>query len=442
MNNKTYSEVLQNNLPKLQNSNDNTTFVDKVEISNIQPYESNRDYFPPEYANELKLQCIDSKNEMRLFHYSECTDNDTDLVKNCRGNIYYQDKLIAKSFNYVPNYLQQEVIENGVLHSENWENYVFYPSYEGTLVRVFYFDNKWNFSTHKRIDAFKSKWSSKITYGETFRKCICNLGGYHPDEWEQFFNILDTSKLYCFLLLSTPDNRIVSTGKDYEMLHVGTFYGDNFELDLDDIINVNNDMVLNKPEKLHFTTQEEVYNYVQNQDVFKQQGIIVFNKKNNNQFKMTSDEYQRMCDIRGNVPSIKFRYLQLRQEPENVKELSLLYPEFVKWFTLYETILLEICTDILNAYYVRFIYNQYIKIPPYEYSIMMLCRDWLSKNNVTTMNCEIVKNIVNTQKAITLNKIIRERCFSSHKKDCYTNTINVYFYYFNSHTIPRDWYVL
>ncbi len=32
---------------------------------------------------------------------------------------------------------------------------------EGTLIRIFYFNDKWIITTHRKLDAFKSKWGSE-----------------------------------------------------------------------------------------------------------------------------------------------------------------------------------------------------------------------------------------------------------------------------------------
>ena len=60
---------------------------------------------------------------------------------------------------------------------ENIFEYTFSNSYEGAIIRVFYFKDKWFYSTHRKLDAFKSRWSSKETFGDTFLKSIMN----HPD---------------------------------------------------------------------------------------------------------------------------------------------------------------------------------------------------------------------------------------------------------------------
>ena len=50
--------------------------------------------------------------------------------------------------------------------------YHIYDAYEGCLLRLFNFNNKWFLSTHKKINAFRSKWSSKDSFGLMFQNAL------------------------------------------------------------------------------------------------------------------------------------------------------------------------------------------------------------------------------------------------------------------------------
>ncbi len=43
---------------------------------------------------------------------------------------------------------------------------------EGTLIRIFYFNDKWIITTHRKLDAFKSKWGSEKSFGDIFKEAV------------------------------------------------------------------------------------------------------------------------------------------------------------------------------------------------------------------------------------------------------------------------------
>ncbi len=43
---------------------------------------------------------------------------------------------------------------------------------EGTLIRIFYFNDKWIITTHRKLDAFKSKWGSEKSFGDILKKLL------------------------------------------------------------------------------------------------------------------------------------------------------------------------------------------------------------------------------------------------------------------------------
>jgi hypothetical protein len=381
-----------------------------------------QDDIPDIYRDNSNVKCVDVEEStgLYLFAHTACTNEDTSITKQCRGNIYQDKKLIAKSFDYVPEY-SEDVFDTDVIH-DDLSDYTCFPAYEGTLVRVFCLDGVWKISTHKRINAFSSKWCGRLSYGEIFINCVCKQFGYKISEWEKFFVKLDKDKIYGFLLMSTEDNRIVVKGRDYDMLHVGTFNRcDNFSLDINDYIGANH------PDVIDVNTKTELASWVSNVDVNKTQGVFLVNKTTLSVIKILNNEYKRLYDIRGNEPSVKYRYLQIRQDPLMVDNIRKLYPSSAKWFDLYENVLKETAIDIFNAYITRYIIGDYINIPFKEYTIMITCRGILEKNG-EALEHQTVVDILNKQSPTNLNKIIKERCFNSTKTDCYKTPGRTFYY--------------
>lgn len=86
--------------------------------------------------------------------------------------------------------------------------------YEGTMVRIFKWNDRVFFSTHKRIDALESNWGGRMRFSQLWEK----LNG--PDIRTFFGNELYSPYCYIFLIVdnevrlasSTRDNRIVFIG--------------------------------------------------------------------------------------------------------------------------------------------------------------------------------------------------------------------------------------
>ena len=62
--------------------------------------------------------------------------------------------------------------------------------YDGTTVLLFYYNNRWNISTSRCIDAYSSYWNPRKSFGEMFEECL-------KIKMEDF----DINYSYCFVLL-------------------------------------------------------------------------------------------------------------------------------------------------------------------------------------------------------------------------------------------------
>lgn len=281
-----------------------------------------------------------------------------------------------------------------------------------------------------------------------------NKFNYTFEQCSEFFDTLDTSKLYCFLLLSTTDNRIVSKGQDFVMKHICTIsnLSDMIDIDLDD------DIGISKPQEIKLSNLDELFNHISNINTDDHQGVIAFGK-NNKQIKILNDLYKELYNVRGNEPSIKFRYLQVRHDKDMVQKLYDLYPTYSAWFELYEKTIYETAVDILNAYITRFVIRDYISIPPQEYYILNECNALMERNrtqhinalpnannNINTSNNTSITNTdvngnrilnltlndvqfcINQKSASELNKIVKHRCFAPLNSNYYSTPGRNFYY--------------
>jgi len=350
-----------------------------------------------EYINEkgTQIRLTDSDSDLSMFSYISCNEECDDITKKCRGVIFQGEKLLVPSLGWTPEYTitDQEKITTLI---QNTDNLHVFDSQEGCLLRVFWANEKWYIVTHRRLDAFKSKWSSKEYWGDMFKAGI----EYLNIEWDKFFTDLDKTKIYFFLVRNNSENRIVcQTPENPTVFHVGTL--------IDGKHSFEEDIGIPSPQKHEFTTVKEMLEYIEKQGFEHIQGLIVF--ANNVIFKFYNAEYKQYLDARGNEASICFRYLQVRMNVEMRKRLEFLYPNFLDSFDEYETKIYETAKFLLHAYIARFARGEWKTVPKNEYEhIIRPCREWNLENpaqNKVTLNKVI--DMINEQSPQFLNSCIR-----------------------------------
>jgi len=355
------------------------------------------------------VNLVDSdENKLDMFCYVKCCSEDSEILKKCRGVVFNESKLILKAFPYTTEYNNKEITKIDYIFRD-FKDWVFFESHEGSLVRVFYF-NKWYISTHRKLDAFRSKWASKESFGTYFKNALISEEENNSDFkislpegtdiLDRFQTTLDKTKQYMFLIRNSNENRIVSDSPDRPTVyHVGTFV--NGELNLTENINIP------CPKRLIFDNVDSLLNHMK--DVFYRQiqGVIGFDLKNNKQVKIVHQDYQDLFNARGNEPSIKFRYLQVRLNKKNVDMLYHLYPEMTNVFDDYENMIYKIGENIYKAYVQRFIKKQYVIVDKEEFNVVKECHSWyLSDRNNHRVSLNKVISLLNQQNPTSLNRMI------------------------------------
>jgi hypothetical protein len=162
----------------------------------------------------------DESSGLELFCYIKCEPTDSRLLHECRGVVFHGEDLVLRAFPYTVEvaHTDEKFIEEHV--QPVFKDCEVYDAYEGMLIRMFHFDGKWYTSTHRKLDANRSKWVSKESFGSLFVKTLevelernDALREAVPtgDEslLERFQSTLDTDKQYMFLVSHCTENRIV-----------------------------------------------------------------------------------------------------------------------------------------------------------------------------------------------------------------------------------------
>ena len=239
-------------------------------------------------------------------------------------------------------------------------------SEEGTLLRVFFYNDKWFISTHRKLDAFKSRWGNGETFGEIFLTCInCSM--------DEFTSRLNKYNVYFFLIRNTKGNRIVSNPPDVSIVyHVGTLLHNEI---FDTSLNVG----IPKQNQMTFTSVNEIRDYVKSCDPLKTQGLILFNNDNSGKnIKIVNSCYQHYNRIRNNEPNLTFRFIQLwkdRQLPIFTTFLEL-YPEFKEKVSLLDFHSVKMAKYLQNMYFKKFVKKEKLVFQKDEWNILKNVHAW------------------------------------------------------------------
>jgi len=359
---------------------------------------------------------MDSDEQVEMFNYTECDNVAPVEVKKTRGIVI--DKItknqIVGSFGYTETYTKEdeEVLGNlfSNLSSGEW---TFFYSLESTLLRVFYHHDQWYLATHKKLDAFKSRWSCRSTFGELFVEALSRESGKKPDEvMDWLHGFLDKEKVYCFLLKSNQENRIVCQVnlKRPKIVYLGSFdKGPDVVLDTSPLEITG--MELARPEVVPFSevdTIPRILEKVETIDHNEYQGLLAIHIPTQKNIKILNTEYKKYYDIRGNNPNLRFRYLEIRNDPERVRMLYFLYPKSAELFDQLEDTIHKISRMIYHFYVNRYIKNQFITLPKEEFQLMKKCHNWylLDRKNHRIFSQKVLEMMA-SEEPLHLYKMIR-----------------------------------
>lgn len=397
-----------------------------------------------EYVSKIQeykdVNLFDSTDDLKIYCYTDCSQSSDALVKQTRGLIVNSEgKVVLKTFGWTPEYNEDEhwseisskLSDDGKTLKEEL---TFFDSEEGSLIRLFNHKDKWMISTHKKLDAYSSKWSSSESFGKIYDKALLQEYNNNPEFKEFvgevgdaplntcFYNKLDKELSYLFLIRNTRENRIVCTPPEHNKLfYVGSFDREGKQFSWQQI-------GVSTPNKKEFKTLDQLKNYVSSLDHKQLQGVIVFdtNCANNSQFKIINHTYYNLFKIRGNEPSINFRYLQLRSDPVMLQELKKLYPDNIPIFEEYENILMKVCSSIHQAYISRYISKVHTVIAPEQFYVMKQCHSWHLENRLKNkVTLSKVVEVLNRQQATVLNKIIRNIKYPKNSQNTPHNTPHI-----------------
>ena len=369
-------------------------------------------------VNINNVSIVDSLDNLDLYHFSgNIPENNED--SEYRGIIKHGDKTIVKTFPFTPEISIDnniDIISSNTLFNEIINSsFKTFTSYEGSLLRLFYYNDKWYLCTHKKLDASTSKWGSKLTYRDLFNTCLNSI---NINTLEEYTEKLNKSLTYVFLIRTFNENRIVCRNYiEPKAYTIGAFNNITFEF-IFNLDNALNESLFECPEILELNNLNDISNHVNNIDIYKTQGVILINQ-NGKSLKLLNKKYNELFLLRKNQPSVLFRYIQLYKEvADKSTEYSVLesyrelYNEHIDLFNDYHETIKHIANNIYKIYIDRYILKKISIAPPEQHSIIKKLHSEFIQSNYK-------------------NRITKER-ITNYLSCCITNIL------FNLYTLYKD----
>lgn len=295
-----------------------------------------------------------------------------------------------------------------------WGSAIILTAEEGTLLRVFY-HKKWYVSTHKKLDSYASRWGCKYSFRTLFNHAIQECLAKHSESDEpvdletEFFDKLDKTKVYTFLLRNNISNRIVceSPSSSEPKVYFTGMYEKNMDTTSIPMPNMSGfDMPIISVEQHFLNSREQAINVVTSMDYHKVQGLLVFTP--NQVFKLMCDKYLIVKKVRDNCSNMLFRYAQLRQtDPEMCNTLVKMFPTYSMDFCQFENNLQKVAYYISVQYLNRYVRKKYASVTPLQYKITKKLREWYTQDPVNNrITPQVALEFINRENYVYIYKLV------------------------------------
>jgi hypothetical protein len=191
-------------------------------------------------------------------------------------------------------------------------------SYDGTQIKLYYYNGSWRIGTTRSINAFRSRWTSTKSFGDMFVEAV--------DQYPGFMERLNPQYVYAFVLMH-PENQIVVKYDSPKLVHVLTRDRTTWE-------KCEADLGVPKPERVEYETEDALLADIAgrwktgNKPNIEFEGIMVLDR-NGDRMKILFEKYQEYKNLRGNMRKPDYRMMELRNHPG-------LRMEFVDTYNLYD----------------------------------------------------------------------------------------------------------
>lgn len=280
-----------------------------------------------------------------------------------RGYIFKGRQLIYRGFPFT-----EEITCDNVSRLEkiNLADFKISWSYEGTIVKFMHVDDKWLMTTHRKLNAFKSRWASKTSFGHLFVEALQKDYGF--PSYEDFLDQLQTSRRYHFILINNADNRIVVRPElQEESIYLVLVTDDrDRRLAVHEAIGF---IPIN--DSIRFDSVADLVRAVRDIDPFEKQGVLLFSEDYRVQYRVLNSVYADYANVRNNISCRAFCYCIARRDADKRRKYLELYPDSAPIAEWFESRIPVIAAELLLAYKNRYIMKNYVHVSQERHGLLL-----------------------------------------------------------------------
>lgn len=329
--------------------------------------------------------------DLYLLHYTRCRNDSPDILKKIRGIIVClkQKKIVCQSLPYTTELLPVQV--NKSYFTKKIER--IYSFREGTILRLFYYDG-WKVSTHHRISASSSTWSTHINntknFNDMFEEC-CR---------KENFDLNNLNKDWCYVVFMIHhNNTVICTNQPRYAINFVAAYDvkQNMRFIKNEEIIENPVPGMSYPGMDELQTTEKIVKSNNREEIAailskkaesinrKDAGGLMIIFEDGTSLKIMNTKYKSYLEAKGNEPLVLARYIQIRMSfpssctadsdarqkyNQTLRKFMKLYPDQKDKFYEMDVKLCSISKIIHSHFVSRFVNGEYLSLDPKTYRFL------------------------------------------------------------------------
>lgn len=319
----------------------------------------------------LKIKYDDN---LYLINTNKFTNNiskiDDNILLDCNGIILEKEtnKIICKMFPVVKEY--------PVSYKYNsFSELTCEEAIDGTLIKLFYYNNQWNFATNRCINAKDAYWISKQSFYDMFMEAASQI------------NFSQLTETYCYaFILQHPDNRHIVKYDKPNIIYL-------YSYDLINNCEVEDKSLsfLDKPKQLKFKNWKDFYQQL-NSLPYDKEGFILYNDKKQ-MTKYVNPKFNFVKELKGNTNDMEYRCTVLYKYGQHTQFLNY-YPEYKSTFNQINTTIFKIVQHLHTYYITKYIKKQPVTVNEEVETIL------------NHLHLDYLNTRIKINKKIIMNKII------------------------------------
>ena len=340
---------------------------------------NNIDDYINKFRNHGLVVRLFSKENLILVKYKFNQKLSEDWMKYCRGCIINK---LTNQLIFIPPIKAEEIkypISNETTLDLFNENVNITTLIDGTMINLFYHNDKWIMSTRSDIGCL-NKWNNKVNFKKMFEESIGD---------QNYLDKLDQNLTYSFVLINKK-NRNISTIKENCIILIESYYKNTFKkIILSDINNI-----LNNQDKINlnnFKSIEEINNFFLLLD-YNYKGLNI--NINNIRYKIINPKFKFVNELCVNCTELLKKYIYLKIN-NNINFYLNYYPEHKREFNNYSE-KYDIMINELYDNYVKIKITKTINIKEVPFQLKPLIFDIhkIYLNNKKKINKIIINNYI------------------------------------------------